>query len=123
MIRNPVKYSLLALSLISLFNILATVPRLGSGIPLGIDSTSHLNKIFFIDAISYLSGLTNVRVSRFIGLTFLGSIPRCLFYAYLGRLIADYNVPTLIVLSATMLTALAIFKLKRKSSIKSESSS
>lgn len=48
MTRNSVRYSLLALLLISLFNALVTVPRLGVGIPLGIDSTSHLNKILFI---------------------------------------------------------------------------
>ncbi len=66
------------------------------------------------DAISYLSGLTKVRIERFAFLTFLGSVPRCLFYAYVGELIAEYNLPILIVLFVIMLTAFLFFKIKKK---------
>lgn len=66
------------------------------------------------DAISYLSGLTKVRIERFAFLTFLGSVPRCLFYAYIGELIAEYNLPILIALFVTMLTVFLFFKIKKE---------
>ncbi|MEM0232158.1 MAG: VTT domain-containing protein [Candidatus Methanomethylicaceae archaeon] len=42
------------------------------------------------DAISYLSGLTKVRIERYAFLMFLGSLPRCLFYAYIEEWIAAH---------------------------------
>jgi len=72
------------------------------------------------DAISYLSGLTKVRSGRFALLTFLGSMPRCLFYAYVGELIAQYNIPVLIVLFVTILSVFLIFKLKKEKLHKTE---
>ena len=66
------------------------------------------------DVISYFSGITKVRVSMFIFLTFLGSIPRCFFYAYVGELVAEYNLSVLTVLAVTVLTAFIIFRLKIK---------
>lgn len=66
------------------------------------------------DLISYFSGITKFRVSMFIFLTFIGSIPRCFFYAYVGELIAEYNLPVLTVLSVTVITAFIIFRLKIK---------
>ncbi|MEM3905967.1 MAG: VTT domain-containing protein [Nitrososphaerota archaeon] len=66
------------------------------------------------DAISYLSGLTKVRIERFAFLTFLGSLPRCLLYAYIGELIAEYNLPILIALFVTMLTVFLFFKIKKE---------
>ena len=70
------------------------------------------------DAISYISGLTKVRIERFTFLTFLGAMPRCLFYGYVGELIAQYNIPVLIALFATLLSVFLIFNLKKKNSIK-----
>jgi uncharacterized membrane protein YdjX (TVP38/TMEM64 family) len=66
------------------------------------------------DVISYFSGITKVRASMFIFLTFLGSLPRCFFYAYVGELIAEYNLPVLTVLAMTVLTAFIVFRLKIK---------
>jgi uncharacterized membrane protein YdjX (TVP38/TMEM64 family) len=67
------------------------------------------------DAVSYLSGLTKVKLWKFATLTFIGSIPRCLLYAYLGDMIAKYNLPALIV--AALLTAmlLTVIRVKKKS--------
>jgi uncharacterized membrane protein YdjX (TVP38/TMEM64 family) len=62
------------------------------------------------DAISYLSGLSKVKIERFTFLTFLGSVPRCLFYAYVGELIAEYNLPVLIAIVLTMLASLFDFQ-------------
>lgn len=66
------------------------------------------------DAISYLSGLTKVRIERFAFLTFLGSVPRCLFYACVGELIAEYNLPILIAIFVTMLTVFLFSKTKKR---------
>jgi len=66
------------------------------------------------DAISYLSGLTKVRIEKFAFLTFLGSVPRCLFYAYVGKLIAEYNIPILVALFVTALAAFLFFKTKKE---------
>ena len=65
------------------------------------------------DAVSYFSGLTTISISTFAFLTFIGSIPRCLFYAYMGELIAEYNIPVLIVMSVTILTIFLIYRLKK----------
>lgn len=62
------------------------------------------------DAISYLSGLTRVKPWRFTVLTFIGSIPRCLLYAYIGDMIARYNLPALII---TVLLAAMLFMVIR----------
>jgi uncharacterized membrane protein YdjX (TVP38/TMEM64 family) len=66
------------------------------------------------DAVSYFSGLTNIRVSKFSFLTFIASIPRCLLYAYVGALIANYNLPVLAALSISALIILLIFRFKKK---------
>lgn len=71
------------------------------------------------DAVSYFSGLTKMKISAFALLTFLGSVPRCLFYAYMGELIAEYDIPVLIVLSVIILTIFLILKLKGKNYKKS----
>jgi uncharacterized membrane protein YdjX (TVP38/TMEM64 family) len=65
-------------------------------------------------AISYLSGLAKVKIERFTFLTFLGSVPRCLFYAYVGELIAEYNLPILIALFVTILAVFLFFKIKKR---------
>jgi uncharacterized membrane protein YdjX (TVP38/TMEM64 family) len=66
------------------------------------------------DAVSYFSGLTNVKVSKFSFLTFIASVPRCLLYAYVGALIADYNLPVLAALSISLLIIFLIFRFKNK---------
>jgi uncharacterized membrane protein YdjX (TVP38/TMEM64 family) len=66
------------------------------------------------DAVSYFSGLTNIRVSKFSFLTFIASVPRCLLYAYVGALIADYNLPVLAALSISILIIFLIFRFKNK---------
>jgi uncharacterized membrane protein YdjX (TVP38/TMEM64 family) len=66
------------------------------------------------DAVSYFSGLTDIKVSKFSFLTFIASIPRCLLYAYVGALIADYNLPVLTALSISLLIIFLIFRFKDK---------
>lgn len=67
------------------------------------------------DAISYLSGLTKVKLWKFTSLTLIGSIPRCLLYAYIGEMIAGYNLPALIVTILLIAMLLAVIKVKEKS--------
>jgi len=66
------------------------------------------------DVVSYFSGLTKISISTFAFLTFMGSIPRCLFYAYIGELVVEYNLPVLIIISVTILTIFLIHRLKKK---------
>lgn len=66
------------------------------------------------DAVSYFSGLTDVKVSKFSFLTFIASVPRCLLYAYVGALIADYNLPVLAALCISLLIIFLIFRFKNK---------
>jgi uncharacterized membrane protein YdjX (TVP38/TMEM64 family) len=65
------------------------------------------------DAVSYLSGLTKTKVGKFVFLTFLGSITRCLFYAYLGEMIATYNLPVLLVLFFVGALLFLFFKFRK----------
>jgi uncharacterized membrane protein YdjX (TVP38/TMEM64 family) len=73
------------------------------------------------DAVSYFAGLAKMKIHTFTILTFLGSIPRCLFYAYMGEMIAQYNVPALIVLSVICLLVFLAFGLRQKESSRIES--
>jgi uncharacterized membrane protein YdjX (TVP38/TMEM64 family) len=66
------------------------------------------------DAVSYFSGLTDVKVSKFSFLTFIASVPRCLLYAYVGALIADYNLPVLAALCVSLLIIFLIFRFKNR---------
>jgi len=72
------------------------------------------------DAVSYFAGLAKMKIHTFAILTFLGSIPRCLFYAYVGEMIAQYNGPALIVLSAVCLLVFLAVRLKQKESMRPE---
>jgi undecaprenyl-diphosphatase len=65
------------------------------------------------DAVSYLSGLSKTKVARFAGLTFLGAVPRCLLYAYIGELIAAYNLPVLVLLAIVAVVILLIWNFKK----------
>lgn len=65
------------------------------------------------DAVSYLSGLAKTKVTRFAGLTFIGAVPRCLLYAYIGELIAEYNLPALILLAIIATAILLIWRVRK----------
>ena len=65
------------------------------------------------DAISYLSGLTAMEWWRFASLTLLGSIPRCLIYAYAGEAVAKYRLSVLAGLAAALALSFIILKLAR----------
>ncbi|MCW4025202.1 MAG: VTT domain-containing protein [Candidatus Bathyarchaeota archaeon] len=65
------------------------------------------------DAVSYLSGLTKTKVTKFSVLTFIGAIPRCLLYAYIGELIAAYNLPFLILLVIIVVIILLIWEYRK----------
>lgn len=65
------------------------------------------------DAVSYLSGLTAMEWWRFASLTLLGSIPRCLIYAYAGEAIAKYRFLVLAGLAAALALSFITFKLVR----------
>jgi undecaprenyl-diphosphatase len=65
------------------------------------------------DAVSYLSGWAKTKVTKFSGLTFIGAVPRCLLYAYIGELIAGYNVPVLILLAVIAVVIFLIWKFKK----------
>jgi undecaprenyl-diphosphatase len=65
------------------------------------------------DAVSYLSGLAKTKVTKFSALTFIGAVPRCLLYAYIGELIAEYNLPVLILLAIIVVVILLIWKFKK----------
>ncbi|MGD6810883.1 MAG: VTT domain-containing protein [Candidatus Bathyarchaeia archaeon] len=67
------------------------------------------------DAVSYLSGLAKTKVTKFSVLTFIGAVPRCLLYAYIGELIAQYNLPALILLAIIAVVIFLIWKFKRDS--------
>ena len=67
------------------------------------------------DAISYLSGLTKVKLWKFVLLTFIGAIPRSLLYAYIGEMIAKYNLPALIVTILLIAMLLVIIRMKERS--------
>ncbi|MEM2123394.1 MAG: VTT domain-containing protein [Candidatus Bathyarchaeia archaeon] len=67
------------------------------------------------DAISYLSGLARVKPWKFASLTFIGAVPRCLLYAYIGEMIAKYNLPALIVTVLLIAMLLTVIRVKEKS--------
>lgn len=73
------------------------------------------------DAVSYFAGLAKMKIYTFTILTFLGSIPRCLFYAYMGEMIAQYNIPALIVLSVVCVLVFLLLRMKQKESSRLES--
>jgi uncharacterized membrane protein YdjX (TVP38/TMEM64 family) len=66
------------------------------------------------DAVSYFSGLVKMKILAFTVLTFVGSVPRCLFYAYMGEFIAEYNIPVLIIISVIIVIFLLIFKIRSR---------
>jgi uncharacterized membrane protein YdjX (TVP38/TMEM64 family) len=68
------------------------------------------------DAVSYLSGLAKTKVTKFSALTFIGAMPRCLLYAYIGELIAKYNLPVLMLLAIIVAVILLIWKIKKRHS-------
>jgi uncharacterized membrane protein YdjX (TVP38/TMEM64 family)/membrane-associated phospholipid phosphatase len=65
------------------------------------------------DAVSYLSGLAKTKVAKFAVITFIGAVPRCLLYAYIGELIAGYNLPVLILLAIIAVVILISWKFKK----------
>jgi uncharacterized membrane protein YdjX (TVP38/TMEM64 family) len=75
------------------------------------------------DAVSYFAGLAKMKIHTFTILTFLGSIPRCLFYAYMGEMIAQYNIPALLVISVVCVLVFLLFRRKQKESSRHESAS
>jgi len=69
------------------------------------------------DPLSYTSGLTKITYKSFILASVLGVIPETVCYSYMGEnilnpLSAKFIVPSLIVLSATLLSTLAFNKSK-----------
>ncbi|MCJ7771108.1 VTT domain-containing protein [Candidatus Bathyarchaeota archaeon] len=66
------------------------------------------------DAVSYFSGLVKMKILAFTVLTFVGSVPRCLFYAYMGEFIAEYNIPVLIIISVIIVIFFLIFKIRSR---------
>jgi len=73
------------------------------------------------DAVSYFAGLAKMKIHTFTILTFLGSIPRCLFYAYMGEMIVQYNILALIVLSVVCILVFLASRRKQKESSRLES--
>ncbi|MGC8961593.1 MAG: TVP38/TMEM64 family protein [Candidatus Bathyarchaeia archaeon] len=67
------------------------------------------------DAISYHSGMTRVKPWRFAALTFIGSVPRCLLYAYIGEMIGRYRLPALIVTVLLVAMLLTVIRVKERS--------
>lgn len=54
-------------------------------------ATLRMIPIFPFDAISYVSGLSNVKLSSFIFGTFIGSLPGAFVYTYLGSNLIDMH--------------------------------
>ena len=71
------------------------------------------------DAISYFSGMANISVKAFTAATFLGTIPRALFYSYLGEMIGlgfetgETNILNYLLLAILLIIILAMIFSKR----------